>query len=190
MQELFKGELDSPNYGYTNFDNVLSAWLTIFQCISLEGWTQVMYNVADAVSPWGWIYFVLMVILGAFFAVNLALAVLFVSFVSGRKQDEEAHPEDADREIERKENILESEEAYQEAKLLEMNEMIAHHNGSAPASPSDAAMIVVPKRAKVAPAPMGEDDDDDAEKENGAGSESAGEGAPPQPPPKREQREQ
>ena len=176
-------DFDSPNYGYTNFDNVLSAWLTIFQCISLEGWTQVMYNVADAVSPWGWIYFVLMVIFGAFFAVNLALAVLFVSFVSGRKQDEEAHPEDADREIERKENILESEEAYQEAKLLEMNEMIAHHNGSAPASPSDAAMIVAPKRAKVAPAPVNEDDDDDAKKENGSASESAGEGAPPRTPP-------
>ena len=76
---------------------MLSAWLTIFQCISLEGWTEVMYNVSDAVSPWGWIYFVLMIILGAFFAVNLALAVLFVSFVSGRKQDQKAHPEDAQR---------------------------------------------------------------------------------------------
>ena len=84
-------DFDSPNHGYTNFDNVLSAWLTIFQCISLEGWTEVMYNVSDAVSPWGWIYFVLMIILGAFFAVNLALAVLFVSFVSGRKQDQKAH---------------------------------------------------------------------------------------------------
>ena len=27
-------DFDSPNHGYTNFDNVLSAWLTIFQCIS------------------------------------------------------------------------------------------------------------------------------------------------------------
>ena len=33
----------SPNYGITNFDDVLSAWLTIFQCISQEGWTDVMY---------------------------------------------------------------------------------------------------------------------------------------------------
>ena len=29
-------DFDSPNHGYINFDNVLSAWLTIFQCISLE----------------------------------------------------------------------------------------------------------------------------------------------------------
>ena len=174
-------DFDSPNHGYTNFDNVLSAWLTIFQCISLEGWTEVMYNVSDAVSPWGWIYFVLMIILGAFFAVNLALAVLFVSFVSGRKQDQKAHPEDAQRAIERREDVLESEEAYQEAKLLEMNRMIAHHNGSAPASPSNTAVRALPQSSKIAPVPV--DDDEDARKENGATSESAGERPPPRTPP-------
>ena len=160
---------------------MLSAWLTIFQCISLEGWTEVMYNVSDAVSPWGWIYFVLMIILGAFFAVNLALAVLFVSFVSGRKQDQKAHPEDAQRAIERREHVLESEEAYQEAKLMEMNRMIAHHNGSAPASPSNTAVRALPQSSKIAPVPV--DDDEDARKENGATSESAGERPPPRTPP-------
>ena len=80
---------DNPNYGITHFDNVLGAWLTIFQCISLEGWTDVMYLAKDSVSSWSWIYFTSMIILGAFFAVNLALAVLFVSFVDGKQQAEE-----------------------------------------------------------------------------------------------------
>ena len=31
------------NYGVTNFDNLGSAFITIFQCITMEGWTTVMY---------------------------------------------------------------------------------------------------------------------------------------------------
>lgn len=36
---------DGPNYGITNFDNFGLAMLTVFQCITLEGWTDVLYNV-------------------------------------------------------------------------------------------------------------------------------------------------
>jgi hypothetical protein len=38
---------DGPNMGITNFDNIGLAMLTVFQCISLEGWTEVMYWVGD-----------------------------------------------------------------------------------------------------------------------------------------------
>ncbi|XP_023793702.1 voltage-dependent N-type calcium channel subunit alpha-1B-like [Cyanistes caeruleus] len=33
-----------PNYGITNFDNILFAVLTVFQCITMEGWTDILYN--------------------------------------------------------------------------------------------------------------------------------------------------
>jgi voltage-dependent calcium channel L type alpha-1D len=36
---------EGPNFGITNFDNFGLAMLTVFQCISLEGWTDVMYYV-------------------------------------------------------------------------------------------------------------------------------------------------
>lgn len=36
---------DNPNHGLTSFDNILWSWLTIFQCVSLEGWTDIMYAV-------------------------------------------------------------------------------------------------------------------------------------------------
>jgi len=36
---------EGPNYGITNFDNFGLAMLTVFQCITLEGWTEVLYNV-------------------------------------------------------------------------------------------------------------------------------------------------
>lgn len=35
-----------PNYGITNFDNILFAVLTVFQCITMEGWTDILYNVS------------------------------------------------------------------------------------------------------------------------------------------------
>ena len=44
--EVCKGPWDGPNSGITNFDNIGLACLTVFQCITLEGWTDVMYNVS------------------------------------------------------------------------------------------------------------------------------------------------
>ena len=34
-----------PNYGITQFDNILFAILTVFQCITMEGWTELLYYV-------------------------------------------------------------------------------------------------------------------------------------------------
>lgn len=38
-----------PNDGITQFDNILFAVLTVFQCITMEGWTAVLYNVSGRV---------------------------------------------------------------------------------------------------------------------------------------------
>lgn len=76
---------EGPNSGITNFDNFGLAMLTVFQCITLEGWTDVMYAIQDAMgSSWQWIYFVSMVILGAFFVMNLILGVLSGEFSKER----------------------------------------------------------------------------------------------------------
>lgn len=37
-----------PNGGITNFDNFLFAMLTVFQCITMEGWTDVLYWVSPS----------------------------------------------------------------------------------------------------------------------------------------------
>jgi hypothetical protein len=39
--------LEYVDYGFTTFDNLFLSMLTIFQCISLEGWTNIMYNLMD-----------------------------------------------------------------------------------------------------------------------------------------------
>lgn len=38
---------EGPNDGITNFDNFGLAMLTVFQCITLEGWTDVLYDVSS-----------------------------------------------------------------------------------------------------------------------------------------------
>lgn len=37
---------EGPNDGITNFDNFAFAMLTVFQCITMEGWTDVLYWVS------------------------------------------------------------------------------------------------------------------------------------------------
>lgn len=37
-----------PNYGITQFDNILFAILTVFQCITMEGWTELLYYVCTS----------------------------------------------------------------------------------------------------------------------------------------------
>ena len=34
---------EGPNYGITSFDNIGFAMLTVFQCITMEGWTAILY---------------------------------------------------------------------------------------------------------------------------------------------------
>lgn len=81
------GGWEGPNYGITNFDNFGLAMLTVFQCITLEGWTDVLYWVQDALgNSWPWIYFVSLVILGAFFVMNLILGVLSGEFSKEREK--------------------------------------------------------------------------------------------------------
>lgn len=36
-------EWEGPNYGITSFDNIGFAMLTVFQCITMEGWTAILY---------------------------------------------------------------------------------------------------------------------------------------------------
>nr|CAD7568445.1 unnamed protein product [Timema californicum] len=76
-----------PNNGITNFDNFGLAMLTVFQCVTLEGWTDVLYYIEDALgNSWQWIYFISMVILGAFFVMNLILGVLSGEFSKEREK--------------------------------------------------------------------------------------------------------
>ncbi|XP_074218949.1 voltage-dependent N-type calcium channel subunit alpha-1B isoform X3 [Camelus bactrianus] len=78
-----------PNFGITNFDNILFAVLTVFQCITMEGWTDILYNTNDAAgNTWNWLYFIPLIIIGSFFMLNLVLGVLSGEFAKERERVE------------------------------------------------------------------------------------------------------
>ena len=68
-------------YGIIHFDNLITGIISIFQMITLEGWTTIMYNIGDATQTWMAISFcVLLVIVGSFFLLNVVLAVIMDAF--------------------------------------------------------------------------------------------------------------
>ncbi|XP_053359228.1 calcium channel, voltage-dependent, L type, alpha 1F subunit [Clarias gariepinus] len=82
-----RGKWEGPNGGITNFDNFFFAMLTVFQCITMEGWTDVLYWMNDAIGfELPWIYFVSLVIFGSFFVLNLVLGVLSGEFSKEREK--------------------------------------------------------------------------------------------------------
>lgn len=66
---------------YSNFDNTPVSFLTIFVVISLEGWSSVMLNVMETSGYGACLYFVILVIIGAYFVINLVIAVIYQSYI-------------------------------------------------------------------------------------------------------------
>lgn len=46
-----RGGWPGPNHGITHFDNFGFSMLTVYQCITMEGWTDVLYWVGLGPSP-------------------------------------------------------------------------------------------------------------------------------------------
>ena len=54
-------------FGYTTFDDLYESSVSIFQCITEEGWVDVMYQIMDAYNPVvGAFYFCLLILFGPF----------------------------------------------------------------------------------------------------------------------------
>ena len=81
------------NWGFTNFDNIGNACLTVFQAITLEGWVDIMYHTQDSVGIFlGSFIFIVLVLFGAFFVLNLLLAVLEDNFTHVKDEGDSNKP--------------------------------------------------------------------------------------------------
>ncbi|XP_028823971.1 voltage-dependent T-type calcium channel subunit alpha-1G isoform X3 [Denticeps clupeoides] len=80
------GEVN-PFKGAINFDNIGYAWIAIFQVITLEGWVDIMYFVMDSHSFYNFIYFILLIIVGSFFMINLCLVVIATQFSETKQRE-------------------------------------------------------------------------------------------------------
>ena len=69
----------NPDVGLVNWDNIFVAVLTQFEMITMEGWSEVMYKVrnANGGSQMMDFYCIMTVVFGAFFVLNLMIAVQY-----------------------------------------------------------------------------------------------------------------
>jgi len=81
----------NPDVGLDNWDNIFLSVLTQFELITLEGWTEVMYKVRNASGGKKSldIFFIVSVVFGAFFVLNLMIAVQYNYLNSAMNEIEE-----------------------------------------------------------------------------------------------------
>ncbi|XP_075339246.1 voltage-dependent T-type calcium channel subunit alpha-1I-like [Odontesthes bonariensis] len=70
----------NPNMGAINFDDIGHAWIAMFQVVTLEGWTDIMYYVMDTHSVWSLVLFIIITIMGAFILMNTCAVVIVTHF--------------------------------------------------------------------------------------------------------------
>jgi len=76
-------------YGYTQFQHIFGAFQTIFQAITEEGWTDIMYQIMDADNSFiAATYFCSLIIVGSFICLNLTLAVMWQEFTESKAKHE------------------------------------------------------------------------------------------------------
>lgn len=83
----------NPNNDTTNFDNLLYSLLTVFQCVTMEGWSDIQNMMQDSYSYLMFLFFVPLVFIGAFFLLNLTLAVINSKFTEAHKEQQMADKE-------------------------------------------------------------------------------------------------
>ena len=93
----------NPNANTNGFDEIGMAWLTILQCISLEGWVDVMYMIQETGGNIGYdMYFIILILVGSYFVMNLVVAIIFIRFKGFKELEEERMRERKASEFRRK----------------------------------------------------------------------------------------
>ena len=89
-------EIEDLNFGYSSFDNIYVSFLTIFQCVTLEGWIDITNIYKDAYSPhFVNFYFLLCIVVCSFFVLNLTIAVMLIKYEELDKSEKSSeHLED------------------------------------------------------------------------------------------------
>ncbi|EGR31551.1 hypothetical protein IMG5_107710 [Ichthyophthirius multifiliis] len=77
------------NYGYTQFDNLAQSIFTVFQIITTEGWTNILFTLIDVVQPIVvYIYFISLIVFGSYFLQNLIFAVINQCFLQYHQKNQ------------------------------------------------------------------------------------------------------
>ncbi|XP_065657245.1 probable voltage-dependent N-type calcium channel subunit alpha-1B isoform X4 [Hydra vulgaris] len=128
-----------PNSGAISFDNFISSCITVFVCITCEGWIDIMYktfDVKDFNGNYYWFYYYTLEIIGAHFIMNLVCGVLCGGFSKERTRisnhrkflalkmelETEQLSEKYVNWIDQGQNVLDQEKVEKKSKLVEKEE--------------------------------------------------------------------
>jgi len=76
------------DYGYATFNDIFRSYVTVFESVTLENWSWIMYKHRDTNPPeLPAVFFILFTMLGAHLGLNLILAVLEKAFVHSKVAD-------------------------------------------------------------------------------------------------------
>ncbi|CAG5099650.1 Oidioi.mRNA.OKI2018_I69.XSR.g16619.t1.cds [Oikopleura dioica] len=83
------GSNPANTYGYTNYDHIGWAMLSSFQLLTLDFWENTYNMILRASGAWNVIYFILVILLGPFYLLNLLLAVVTMAYAEEHQKQEE-----------------------------------------------------------------------------------------------------
>ena len=135
----------NPN-NYVNFDTFLFGCLTVFQIITLEGWVDIMYDIQDAAGILHFIFFVFLVIIGAFFMVNLVVGVIFENYNNAIEESQKEKEEQV-RNVAAKEVVTTGTQINKEKKVLDA--LLKKPAFQSPKRPSNNAQKQTDKKKAV-----------------------------------------
>merc|ERR1711879_688207 len=70
----------NPDFGYTNFDDFLSAFLTSFRLIALDAWSRLYMYTLYTSGKIMVLFYIIVVFLGSYYLINLILAVVYMAY--------------------------------------------------------------------------------------------------------------
>lgn len=83
--------ISSPNFSIQNFDTFFWSMLTVFQTLTLEGWSTIMVDLQKSYSVFAIIYSILIIFFCEYVLLNMTMAILKYKYsqVKGNTIEEE-----------------------------------------------------------------------------------------------------
>jgi len=80
---------DNPGDGFTNFDNIGWALLSTIQLLTMDWWESIYDGVLQSAGWYTIFYFILVIFVGGYYALNLILAVVTMAYADTKAEVEE-----------------------------------------------------------------------------------------------------
>ena len=74
----------NPYYDFASFDHIFASWVIVLQCITTTSWQDIMHKAQATTGVGSSLYYILIVFTGAYFLLNLFVAVLKEKFALSR----------------------------------------------------------------------------------------------------------